>query len=104
MYGIPIPLDTKCLYISFILTAILNLVYYSVCTVEGEDMNDVLLILDTGEIRHYIKLLKELDISKIKDKREADRHLIPHIPVRLFIMYMGNNRSVCALISTLLFR
>ena len=43
----------------------------------------MLLISDTGEIRHYIKVMKELDIKKMKDKREADSVLSVHIPVRV---------------------
>ena len=46
---------------------------------------------DTGEIRRYIKAMKELDISKITDKREADNHLTPCIPVRMCISYLLSN-------------
>ena len=42
-----------------------------------------MIILDAGEIRDYIKVLRKLDTNKIKDRREADSRLTPHIPVRV---------------------
>jgi len=46
----------------------------------------VLLTPDTGEIRCYIKAMRELDTNKIKDKREADNLLSEHIPVRPYLV------------------
>ena len=51
----------------------------------------IFLISDTGEIRRYIKAMRELDISKIKDKREADGYLTPCIPVRVYNVYLWSN-------------
>ena len=55
----------------------------------------MLLIPDTGEIRHYTKAMKELNINKMKDKREADSVLSIHIPVRVSTVNSNNNGLYC---------
>jgi len=40
--------------------------------------------VETGEIHQYIKAMRQIDLMKIKNKREADKMLSPQVPVRYY--------------------